>query len=247
MKVRTEPASTQKAPPNTRGHLTEAAYEFLKGGLLEGRYRPGERISLEQVVEAVGASRQPVMDAIRRLSVEGFLKVVPQSGCLVALPEAQEVGDFLRMLAAIEGTCAELAAQRASDEEIRCLQQIVSDYLEQLPRDMNEQQIAHSYRLHNREFHHKLHSMAKSEIVSSLVLSLSDRADFYIANAIGTLNFGSRFEEAVEEHRRLAEVLGWRDPEAAKRLVVSHVLAFIDSIGLSQGDRPAAVSTARGR
>ena len=67
-------------------------------------------------------------------------------------------------------------------------------------------------------------------MVSTLATTLSDRADFYIAAAIGTKPFGERFWEAVEEHRRIAEVLSWRDGPAVRRVLETHVISFIDTL-----------------
>jgi DNA-binding GntR family transcriptional regulator len=221
---------------NTRGHLTDSAYAYMKERLLEGHYSPRERISPEDVMEAIGTSRQPVMDAMRRLSVEGFVKVVPQVGCLVAVPDARDVADFLRLLASLEGTCLEMAAERATDEEIDVLKRTVTNFMSVANGQLNAEQLGHEFRLHNREFHHQLYSIAHSDVVSNLVVSLSDRADFYIANAFGTHSFGVRFHQAVEEHRRIAEVLSWRDPVAGRRVIESHVIAFIDALGAVAGD-----------
>lgn len=223
------PASSPR-DVNTRGRLTDAAYEFMKERLLEGRYSPGERIAPESVMDAIAASRQPVMDAMRRLSVEGFVDVVPQVGCLVVQPDRREIGDFLRMLASIEGTCAELAAERATDAELEELQLKVREFTAHLSTDQSSDSLAHAFRLHNRDFHHHLHSIAHSDMVAGLTASLSDRADFYIATAIGTRPFGMRFWEAVEEHRRIAEVLTWRDGPTARRVIESHVMSFIDTL-----------------
>lgn len=226
----TDTNSPRDGTSNVRGHLTEAAYEYMKERLLEGKYSPRERISPDSVMEAIGASRQPVMDAMRRLSVEGFVTVVPQVGCIVSIPEVSEIADFLRILASIEGMCASLAAQRASDQEILELQQLVEQFKQAVDSAADEETLAHEFRLHNRHFHGCLYKMAHSETVRAVAASLSDRADFYIANASGQVVFANRFADAVEEHRRVAEAVSWRDPEVACRVTTSHILAFIDPL-----------------
>ena len=56
----------------------------LKQRLLAGRYPVGSRISIEEVKAEFGVSKQPVMDAMRRLEATGIVQIVPQSGCRVA-------------------------------------------------------------------------------------------------------------------------------------------------------------------
>ena len=66
--------------------LHDLAYAYLKGLLLAGGLDPGDQISSESVGRVLAVSRAPVSDAIRRLTVEGLLEVVPQVGCRVVRP-----------------------------------------------------------------------------------------------------------------------------------------------------------------
>ena len=59
----------------------DQAYQQLKDALLNGDYKAGERLAVEPVAKAIGASRQPVMDAFRRLAGEGLLTIIPQVAC----------------------------------------------------------------------------------------------------------------------------------------------------------------------
>lgn len=231
--TRSNPLETREPAAPSRGHLMEAAYQLIKERLLEGKYAAGERVVPEEVMSYIDASRQPVMDAMRRLATEGFLNIVPQVGCLVAQPDAQQISDFLRMLASIEGTCIELACERASDEEIQALQHIVVAFEAKLLTLPSSADLAHEFRVHNRVFHDHLHTIAHAEIVRELAVSLNDRADFYIGSAHGAHSFAVRNREVIEEHRRIAEVLSWRDALTARRIIEMHVLAFIDSLGPS--------------
>ena len=62
-------------------------------------------------------SRAPVSDAIRRLTVEGLLEVLPQVGCRVVRPVPAEVKDLYEIFGATEGVIARLAAERRSAAE----------------------------------------------------------------------------------------------------------------------------------
>lgn len=98
-------------PP--RGQLMEQAYQTTKLRLLTGGYRAGDSISVEDLVAELGTSRQPVMDALRRLATERFIEIIPQVGVRVVVPDRRDVLDFFRLLAATEAVCAALAAERA--------------------------------------------------------------------------------------------------------------------------------------
>ena len=55
--------------------------------------------------------------------------MIPQVGCLLALPDTQEVADFLRLLALLEGPCAEMAAERATDQSVDGLKSPVTEFM----------------------------------------------------------------------------------------------------------------------
>src|SRR6185295_18548670 len=74
--------------------LHDLAYAYLKGLLLGGGLDPGDQISSEGVGRALSISRAPASDAIRRLTVEGLLEILPQVGCRVVRPVPGEVKDL---------------------------------------------------------------------------------------------------------------------------------------------------------
>ena len=101
--------------PSTRTgqRLGLALLDELKERLLTGRYPVGSRISIEEVKAEFGVSKQPVMDAMRRLEATGIVEIVPQSGCRVAHYSAQEIKDFFNLFGRFEGEIAAAAAVAA--------------------------------------------------------------------------------------------------------------------------------------
>ena len=90
--------------------LHDLAYAYLKNLLLGGGLDPGDQISSEGVGRALSISRAPVSDAIRRLTVEGLLEILPQVGCRVVRPVPAEIRDLYEIFGASEGVIARWAA-----------------------------------------------------------------------------------------------------------------------------------------
>ncbi len=63
--------------------LSDMVYEKLYDRIVTGKYEPGRRIKEMQIAEAEGISRAPVREAIRRLSEDRLITLVPRSGCYV--------------------------------------------------------------------------------------------------------------------------------------------------------------------
>ena len=208
-----------------RVSLSGAAYSFLKEKLLEGAFAAGDSVSVEEVVSQLGGSRQPVMEALKQLAAEGFLEIIPQVGCRVVVADEQQIRDFFVILAQSEGLCAQLAAERATAEERSTLAAII-DRTSMPGRRAKATEIAHAYRVHNREFHSQIHAMAHSAIVSDVASSLWDRSDFFISTAVGMHPFAERASNAIDEHRQIQRAISSGDGERARQLMQRHIEAF---------------------
>jgi DNA-binding GntR family transcriptional regulator len=210
-----------------RGRLTEHAYEYTKGMLLDGLCPPGSRIRVEDVVSALKTSRQPVMEAFKRLASEGFLEIIPQVGCRVVTPDRREISDFFRLFAAAEGLTAEFAAQRSKPDERVSLRSVHAQIESIQGAGLDVPTLAHRYRSLNRRFHETVHELAHSQAVGSAAASFWDRSDFYIATATsGSAVFARRIGEAHAEHAAILSAIEEGDEAEARSAMESHVLAF---------------------
>lgn len=62
---------------------TIRTYEYIKDGLISGKWTFGDEISVIEIAEELEVSRRPVIDALKRLEAEYFVEIVPQTGCRV--------------------------------------------------------------------------------------------------------------------------------------------------------------------
>ncbi|MBI4694436.1 MAG: GntR family transcriptional regulator [Gammaproteobacteria bacterium] len=166
-------------------HLHERAYVYLKELLLDGGLNPDEVISTDGVARALGISRAPVTDAVKRLTAEGFFVVMPQIGCRVVLPEPQEVADFYELFALNEAYVTRLAAERRSPVEARTFSRLVADLLRQARSAKPAAEHGPLLRQLNRSRHEAIHALARSPLNGRIVAALWDRSDFYIRLAFG--------------------------------------------------------------
>ena len=85
--------------------------------VLEGKLRPGERVSELQMVERLGVSRTPVRTALARLAEEGLLETIPSGGFAVRAFSEREVFEAIEIRGTLEGLAARLAAERGVGRE----------------------------------------------------------------------------------------------------------------------------------
>jgi len=223
-------AGLGKRPIQTPTSRSDIAYDYIKNALIEGEISVGEYIDIESYMARIGSSRQPVMDALRRLSTEGFLTIIPQVGCRVATPSADEIVDFFRVFAATDGICAALAAERRSDAQLEHLRDAMDKLSELEDNKFSPKKLSKLYRLRNRQFHQCIHDMAQSATVTKLVERYWDLSDFYIWGAPDMVITPESVRGAQEEHAEIIELLEKRDNEGLKVAVENHLMAFAERV-----------------
>lgn len=212
-------------PPGTR--KAEYVYTEIKRSLLNGDFAPGAELSVHALTRQLGVSKQPVMDAVRRLEENDFVTVVPQVGVYVTVPSVQDVEDFFRVWAASEGVVAAMAADRRLDSDVALLEQAVfalSAHLQASPSDPFD-----GYPEINRRVHHTIHVLAGSRTALRFAESAWDRSDFLIAISGLEVEAG-RLHTADDEHRALFEAIRDRDARAAREITEHHVLTTGQSV-----------------
>ncbi len=213
-----------------RGQLTEQAYETVKQRLLNGEYKAGDRISVEELVVELGISRQPVMDALKRLAWRRFIEIIPQVGVRVVVPEREERLDFYRMLAATEAVCAALAAERADQADVVKLAETNERIGQLLTDDIDDEERARRYRALNRDFHRQLNMLARSDMLTPIAAFMWDHSDFITSSTFGGTILMSRLRDAYEEHKLICQAIAANDPDSAHRAANDHILAFAQNV-----------------
>ncbi|MGE0337204.1 MAG: GntR family transcriptional regulator [Gammaproteobacteria bacterium] len=230
------------ALPQARGNAgsarSEAAYAHLKHRLLEGDLTAGNKISVVEVTRALDCSRVPVMEALKRLESEGFIRIVPQVGCRVVTPVPADVRDFFSLFAAVEGTVTRLAAERRDAREVADFESTCDSIDAALADAAPPGEPDPTYRRLNLLFHSHIHRMARSPVTTAIASSLWDRSDFYIKLAFGSLYFSRRVREA---HAAIRRAIAAGDGTGAGTAIASQ-LEFVGEAVAAALERQAGLS-----
>jgi DNA-binding GntR family transcriptional regulator len=92
---------------------SEVAYAALRTAIIEGEFRPGERIIEQRLAANLGLSRTPVREAVRMLAADGLVIATRHRGAIVRPLERADVLDLYELRARLESYAAELASSRA--------------------------------------------------------------------------------------------------------------------------------------
>ena len=104
-------------PQSSKG-LKEHTYEILKERLIDCVYPPGSLLNEAQLAADLELSRTPIREAISKLEMEGFIKILPKKGIYVTDITFNDVIQVFQTRLEIEPIALQLAGHRLPKEEL---------------------------------------------------------------------------------------------------------------------------------
>src|SRR5215471_18882094 len=77
--------------------MQERVYQELRDALYQGRFMPGEVLTIRSLAEALGTSAMPVREAIQRLVTENALTQLPNRTICVASLTQETYDEWIRL------------------------------------------------------------------------------------------------------------------------------------------------------
>ena len=98
--------------------LREQVIDALRAAILDFTLPPGQRLVERELIEQLGVSRTTVREALRQLTSEGLITVVPQKGAMVASPTFEEAEELYEARLRLEGLIVRRFVERAAPSQI---------------------------------------------------------------------------------------------------------------------------------
>lgn len=234
-----EPGRSPLRPLEPGVRLGTAVYDELLRRLIEGHYPAGSPLRTEALRLEFGVSKQPIMEALRRLSADRLVEIVPQVGCEVLEYTQGEVEDFFAMFGSFEGAIAAAAAQRRTDRQMADLERI-NERIGALRADPDPVVRSRGYRADNRKFHAKIHQMAHSQIMVDMSQRMWNMSDFLINTAGEPLPIADALDSRHDDHERVLDALRQRDADRAHAEMRDHIVKTVDIIRQERDPEHAA-------
>lgn len=214
--------STSRSPEEGR-RLGVYAYDAVKEWLLDGRWGAGEAIPVETVKKELGVSKQPVMEALRRLAADGLAEIIPQVGTRVPLFSADDISDFFVLFASVESEAAVIACRRGTTHQIAMLDAANQTLAEALAMDDKAERVSHYLRW-NRVFHSSIVDMTRSAVVGRTSRRMWDMSDLMITTAGSRNDLSTDIADRHAEHDQLIDAFRRRDEDTVRTVMRHHVL-----------------------
>ncbi len=196
--------------------LSESLVEYIKQQILAGGLSPGERIVETKLAEDLGISQTPVREALRQLSGEGIVTLVPNRGPIVRSLDMQDVFEIYSIRAGLEGLSMRFATQGASAEEVVRLQ----EFHRRMEQKLNDDSVDVEMMLQDSaSIHQYIIDLSRHSRIISMYRSIS----FQISLVNRILGKESSKQKEVDQHREVAEALASRDPNLAETVMRRHI------------------------
>ncbi|RPI34341.1 MAG: GntR family transcriptional regulator [Chloroflexota bacterium] len=200
--------------------VQEVIADTLRRSIVEGEYKPGDRLIQDELAERYGVSRIPVREALRTLSAEGLLTFHRRRGAIVTALSREDLQEVMNIRSVLEGMATRLAAERATPEDLECIREA----FHRLEAARDDPAL---YFQRNSEFHAAILDAARSPRLKEMVMNIRNTVE---PVARRYLIVPGRVHVAHSDHETILTVIENRDADAAERAAREHTLHVLAGI-----------------
>ncbi|WP_141961174.1 GntR family transcriptional regulator [Actinoallomurus bryophytorum] len=192
--------------------LREGVYEALLELIVTRALQPGQHLVESELATRLGISRQPVREALQRLSTEGWVDLRPAHGAFVHAPTEEEADQLLAVRSLLEAESARLAAANMTPQAVAGLREICERGVSALAADEVDAVVAA-----NAELHSAIVELSGNKVLAELAAQVDRRVRWYYTPVAR-----QRGPESWTEHAALIDALAEHDGEQAAQIMREH-------------------------
>lgn len=195
--------------------LRDVVFQTLRGAILKGDLKPGERLMELQLASKLGVSRTPIREAIRMLEQEGLAVTIPRKGAEVAKMTEKDMEDVLEIRLSLEGLAVRLSCEKITPVTLQELKVAMEDF-EEKTKTGQFVEMAKS----DVKFHEILYKASNNPKLQQLLSNLREQMYRY---RVEYLKDDGIYPRLIEEHQKMYNALKAKDQELAVSYVEKHL------------------------
>jgi DNA-binding GntR family transcriptional regulator len=203
--------------------LEESAYQDIRRAIVDGRLAPGQRIVANAIARAAGISRIPVMQALRRLERDGFVRINPHRDVVVTSLAPGDFRERFLLMAALEALCLREGAGRITPALLARLRALQKEMAAARAGGDAARAVAA-----DSEFHRSLWELGRLPQVIQLLQNVWDRGEYY--RVIMHARRGGFARESLAEHEQIVKALEEGDVDRAARAIEQHRMRAMERL-----------------
>ena len=201
----------------------EEAYEYIREGIIEGIWHPGERINDSTVSEHLGINRLSVREALSKLVQDDVVEQIKWKGFYIRNITSEDVTRFVRVRVVLEELAISEIIRRnlPEDDPVFSAMKNAIEKAELIIKSGNHP----GYMEADFVFHELLYKASQNKWImnfitnSKIVISMMRN----ISMGQSEDQFVSAAKQSTQDHRDLLEAIRTGDEESAKELIRQHL------------------------
>lgn len=215
--------------------LYEQVYEKLRLAIMEGAFAAGETLTIRSLAQRLGTSVMPVREALRRLSTEGALTMLPNRSIRVPPLDVARIAEVYALRSLLEGEAAALAAATITDEELARVKHHHRDFIAGVKAGS-----ASKILRAGQDLHFTIYEAARSPTMLAFIGMLWLQTGPWLAEPLRR-TFSKRtvqtFAEAIgARHGEIIDALQARDAQRAARAVRAEMRDLAEHLRATIGE-----------
>ena len=201
--------------------IADQVFEELERDILSGVYERDEILTEIKLSEALGVSRTPIREALRRLEQEHIIEPTSKGARVIGISR-DDIADICEIRLRLEGLAARWAAERTDQEGIQSLKDTLD-----LQEFYAQKQDPESIKNADSRFHQTIYALCGSHSMQDTLEPLHRKLLKYRRVSVSQQ---SRAQQSLEEHRAIFQAIAAHDGNKAQLLTIQHVQNARDSI-----------------
>jgi DNA-binding GntR family transcriptional regulator len=189
---------------------------LLLDDIVQGRLRPGAKLTIDELARRYGTSHMPVRQVLREMHGAGLLTQGAGRSMHIATLDRTAVDNLFSTRSAIEVLLARQAAQRCTKADLERLEALERELEARVAAGQHAEVLAA-----NQHFHAALYALAGNDDAAWLVV----RSWLFSNTLWARVGFGpERYAGMVSDHRHILTAMRAGDIEGVGVLMGAHVL-----------------------
>jgi DNA-binding GntR family transcriptional regulator len=198
--------------PSDLRTIQQLATERIRRAILDGTFRPNDRLNHAELAERLNISRIPTREALRVLEGEGLVKSYPYRGTVVSTMSAEEIEEAYEIRILLETRAAQRAMGRMDAANVLRIRDAYEQMLEPVSLD--------AWVSLNSKFHEELYAASNWTRLMSIVVMLRNLTTPYVRMYVSDM---SDRDAANSEHGEIVAAVEAADGVALKAALRRHL------------------------
>lgn len=193
----------------------EIAYQHLKQNILDGIYKPSQKLTEHELSEKIGVSRNTIKKALLKLEQENLVQIESNKGAFIKSFTLDEVINYLEIREVLEGLAVKTTATNISETELEKMRDILNQMGNHIENNRFDE-----YSSLNKEFHNIIYNSSKNREAVEMINVIKNQLLRY---HFRTILVPGRNKSSYEEHKNIIAALEARDEKKAEEAIKKHI------------------------